>query len=130
MIFGKSVTSISFLIIGVCWACVFARVWTAPHPAARATVSASERQAIGRAFEKREPALDDSVRRHFPGDSWSQDDDFHALELRWAREAAAARGVSVGDILRAIDEDLRAHGADQPLRRDGAAPCKPRPFYD
>ena len=124
------VTAVAVLVTAVCWTWAFATAWTAAGSSPQRTLSPSERQEIGRVVSKREAVWENSVQRRFPGDSWSQDDDFHASELRWARGAAAFGRVSVGEVLRAIDEDLRARGAKQPLRRNGAAPCKPRPFYD
>lgn len=120
----------AFFLASACWIFVFARAAVAPVPPSGRALSPAERQAVGRAIARREPAWERQVRLHFPGDDWSQDDDFHALELQSARREAARYGVSAGEVLRAIDEELRARNGEQPGRRRGAARCKPRPFYD
>jgi hypothetical protein len=84
---------------------------------------------VGRAAAALEPAWREKSRKSFPGDLWSQDDDFHGAERQWVLEEARRHRTSLGEVLRAIDQDLRAH-PPQPPRKATAAPCKPRPFYD
>lgn len=76
----------------------------------------------------RETGFRDRSRRHFPGDVWSQDDDFHNMEQRWVRGVAKQNDFSVGELFYAIDKDIRSKRV--PNRRSSASPCKPRPFYD
>ncbi|MDQ3263514.1 MAG: hypothetical protein M3Y59_07640 [Myxococcota bacterium] len=84
----------------------------------------------GQLAAQAEPGLRLEARRNFPGDAWSQDDDFAARERKWATEQAARLGVQVSEVFRAVDEELHASSPPSPPRQTGAAPCKPRPFYD
>jgi hypothetical protein len=70
-----------------------------------------------------------SAAREFPGDHWSQDDDFHHQEEHWIRDQFASSGLTPGQLLHAIDADLRAHFPN-PMRKATASPCKPRPVYE
>jgi hypothetical protein len=83
---------------------------------------------LSRALAPMEPVFERRARRHFPGDRWSTDDDFHNMEQRWVRDTARRRGVSVGALFYAIDADIRAKRVNN--RKNTASPCKPRPFYD
>ena len=116
------------LLVGCC---VFAlsRAMSASYPAPRHTLTEEERAVVGRAAARQEPARREKSRKSFPGDHWSQDDDFHNAERSWVEREARRRNVSAADMLRAIDEDLRAHPPEPP-RRATVAQCKPRPFYD
>lgn len=121
------------IALSIIAACVFTLSWrsaTAKSPAPNRTLTETERRAIGRDLAKREPDMRNAARLHFPGDHWSADDDFHNAELRNARGLATKLGVSVGEILRSIDEDIRNPASQNPGRQHNAHPCKPRPFYD
>lgn len=93
------------------------------------SLSAAERQEVGGTAALMEPTWRVGSRLHFPGDAWSQDDDFQASERAWVHREAERRGVSPRDIFRAIDEHLHAHPPSPP-RKATASPCKPRAFYD
>jgi hypothetical protein len=100
-----------------------------PLPPSR-RLSAEERAEVGRAAAREEPEWRRKSRQSFPGDAWSQDDDFGASERQWAVDEARRRGVPVTDVLWAIDEELHASSPVLPPRKATASPCKPRPFYD
>ena len=127
-VFGVAVTALAGLTAIV-------RAMTAPVPAPLRALGAAERQQIAEALAKQEPRWRLQAEHLFPGDRWSQDDDFFNQEHRAVRGAAASHGTNVGEILRAIDEGLRAapHNRNDDRNADrkvGAAPVKPRPFYD
>lgn len=117
---GVAVTALVGLV-------AIARALTAPVPAAGRSLPAAERREIAQALAAQEPVWRSRAEAYFPGDRWSQDDDFFNQEHRAVRGMAAARGTSPGEILRAIDEGLRTAPAN---RKVSAAPVKPRPFYD
>jgi hypothetical protein len=119
-------------IAGACLAIVIARAASAEAPAPPAqSADAMLRATLAADVAPREPAWRDSAEEIFPADRWSQSDDFHAREARRIVELANERGVSVEDVLRAIDEDLRRVPYEVAAQRGArAVPCKPRPFYD
>jgi hypothetical protein len=90
-------------------------------------LSDEEREKIGNALAALEPSWAERAAEAFPGDVWSQEDDFARIEHEQAQAQARKYGASMGDVLRAIDESLRIRSAG---RRVGVSPCKPRPFYD
>jgi hypothetical protein len=77
------------------------------------------------ADQRRDAAL------HFPGSLWSQQDDFGANEGKLARRVANDRHVSIGSVLRVLDEGMRERWPTRP----GATvikkivPCRPRLSY-
>lgn len=115
----------------LCGATAVVRAATVQRPAPPARrLSAEERAEVGRAAAREEPGWRQRSRQSFPGDFWSQDDDFGASERQWALDESRRRGVPVVDVLRAIDEELHAASPVLPPRKATASPCKPRPFYD
>ncbi|ADO75263.1 conserved uncharacterized protein [Stigmatella aurantiaca DW4/3-1] len=114
---------------GVLFALAVARAGSASLPARPRHLSESERAAEGRLGAAEEPRWRKDAMHRFPGDRWSQDDDFHASERNWALGVSRRRDVPPEDVFRAIDEDLRAHPVEPP-RKASASPSKPRPFYD
>lgn len=67
--------------------------------------------------------------QNFPGDPWSQDDDFHAMESQRAYQQANANRIALSETLRAIDDGLRSGWQRQGSLRATVAPCRPRPVY-
>jgi hypothetical protein len=103
------------------------RTLTAPSAAAP-TLKGGARERVAAAIALQEVELRRRATLEFPGDRWSQSDAFGALEQDKVREAARNEKVAIGSVLEVMDGDLRAHRS--PGRAVGAAPCKPRPFYD
>jgi hypothetical protein len=96
-----------------------------PHPN---PPEAGAANAIARTVADSESAARDRAREAFPGDRWSQDDDFHNHEARLARRLAATHRTGLDHVFAIIDADLRSQRV--PARKATAAPCKPRPFYE
>ena len=117
---GLSVTALTALWVGI-------RAATAPAPPAPRVLSPAERRELAASLARQEPYWQDYSERHFPGDRWSQDDDFFNLEQQAVRSLAQSRGTSPATVLLGIDELLRAAPSG---RKVTASPCKPRPFYD
>jgi hypothetical protein len=69
--------------------------------------------------------------KDFPADPWSQDDAFHNLEYRRAKEIARKRGMSVQDVLLAMDEGMRERWPKPVAINQKATvpPCRPRPIH-
>jgi hypothetical protein len=71
------------------------------------------------------------VIKDFPADPWSQDDGFHNHEYRRARQIGGQRGMSLQDVLLAMDRGMREHwpkpaGIHQ---NPSVPPCRPRPIH-
>ncbi len=113
-----------------CLGFVAVRAATVPAPPDGRPATAEERAAIALEFAQIEPAWRNATQHAFPGDHWSQDDDFHNKELALARRIAMSWQIRLSDVLMAIDEGLRREYPGDPSRKPSASPCKPRPFYD
>jgi hypothetical protein len=118
-----------WLLFALCGATAVVRAATSELPSPQRRLSADERARVGRAAAAEEPGWRLRSRHSFPGDHWSQDDDFGASERSWSMDEARRRDVPVTDVLGAIDEELHS-GPVTPPRKATASPCKPRPFYD
>jgi hypothetical protein len=113
--------------------CVVA-LWRATTPAPPSSADAATeqvRRAIFAEVARQEPSMRAEAAHQFPGDAWSQDDDFHQREQKEARNAANRYHVRLGDALRALDDGLRDRW---PLpagvvMRPGVPPCRPRLTY-
>lgn len=122
---------VSFAVFAACVAVAIGRAATAPEPPSARSASAAERRAFAGQVAAAEADWQINAARKFPGDHWSQDDDFHNVEQRVVRQAARQLGVQPSDLLRAIDENLHDQTAQgRSPRRASVVPCKPRPFYD
>ena len=111
---SRSLWGLALLVGSVVFA--LSRAMSASYPAPKRTLSELERATVGRAAAGQEPAWREKSRKSFPGDLWSQGDDFHNAEQSWARREARRLNVSTADVLRAVDEDLRAHPPEPPRR--------------
>jgi len=69
--------------------------------------------------------------KEFPGDPWSQDDEFHHGEAGRARWYSDRRGVSLAHVLRALDDGLHGRWPKPRGARlvTGVQPCRPRLDY-
>ena len=109
------------------------RVATLPRLTPAPPADAATRARIATIVRGREPAMRRSALERFPGDPWSQGDDFGNAERRLVRELAAREHVRPSSVLEAIDHDVRTRPFSDPRQqivRGGVAPCMPRPFYD
>ncbi|MCY1033014.1 hypothetical protein OV207_16200 [Corallococcus sp. BB11-1] len=119
-----------WLAFALCGVTVGVRAATVAPAPERKHLSDVERAQAGRAAAAEEPRWRAQSLHNFPGDRWSQDDDFSASERQWATGEAERRKVPVEEVFRAVDDELRASGPLRPPRKATAAPCKPRAFYD
>jgi hypothetical protein len=98
----------------------------AHEPGVSASPEAQERSAA--AVREKEPELRRKALERFPGDPWSQGDDFGNGERELVRKLGTDEGVRPGAVLDAIDRDVKAFPGNG--ERGAVAPCMPRPFYD
>jgi hypothetical protein len=78
-----------------------------------------------------EAELRTAAAKSFPGDPWSQDDEFHHAERGRARWFSDRRGVSLAHVMRAIDDGLHGRWPKPQGARvvPGIQPCRPRLDY-
>ncbi|AGC41853.1 hypothetical protein MYSTI_00503 [Myxococcus stipitatus DSM 14675] len=119
-----------WLVLALCGGVAVARALASEVRTPSRRLSTEERLVLGRAAAQAEPHWRRRSLHSFPGDSWSQDDDFGASERGWVMQEARRRDVPVTEVFDAIDTELRASGPVLPPRKAHASPCKPRPFYD
>lgn len=120
--------------MAVAAAATLVAVWLAASPPPLAQPPDASRDEAARfvaRLRRDEPGMRRKALEKFPADAWSQGDHFGSAERRALRDEAQRAGVSVGSLIRAVDDDVHAH----PLTLDGAprglvAPCMPRPFYE
>jgi hypothetical protein len=117
---GASVTLVC------CAVAVFTAATSSIPPEAR-SLSPDERRAVASGLAEQEEQWRLGAARAFPGDLWSRDDAFFSYEQLRIRNVAARERTAPGDILLGIHELLRETPKG---RKTGAAPCKPRPFFD
>ncbi|MCP3065487.1 hypothetical protein LXT21_42660 [Myxococcus sp. K38C18041901] len=119
-----------WLGLALCGGVAVARAVTSEVKAPSRRLSSEEREVLGRMAAEAEPHWRRRSMHSFPGDHWSQDDDFGASERGWVMTEARRRDVPVTDVFDAIDTELRASSPVTTPRKATASPCKPRPFYD
>lgn len=94
------------------------------------SASAADRAYIGRAIRREEAGYRREALKKFPGDPWSQGDDFGQRERTFVNKHAKQRGLRPGAVLEAIDHDVRTFPDAFPGQSRGdVPPCMPRPFY-
>lgn len=115
---------------------VASKAASAPPPPPGRAATLGELHHLATEVATQEPNWRNRSEESFPGDHWSQRDDFHAQERDKVKDLAGAQKLPVEQVLRAVDQDVRAlrsrlgptMTADP--RGARAVPCKPRPFYD
>jgi hypothetical protein len=131
----RLVLSSSYVVAGaiaVVGAAAVIRAATASSPlppSPRAPPSEEVRRAIFREIAAAEPGLRDAAAKKFPGDAWSQDDDFHNREQESMRRLAGAYDVAFGEVLKAVDDGLRERWPGAGGMRSSVPPCRPRLDY-
>lgn len=109
-------------VVGVC---------SIPVTPPRGDSSARARERVARAVRDAEPGFRRKSLEMFPGDPWSQGDQFAAQERELVEKLARDEKMRPGAIFKVIDRDVK-HGYPSPLARERGrvAPCMPRTFYD
>lgn len=126
------ITAVAVVVLVVTVDFVAGKARSAPRAPAGRIATIGEARYVATAIATEEPGWRNKSEESFPGDHWSQRDDFHAQERDKAKDLASSQKLPIEQVLRAIDEDVRASrrvGAADP-RGAKAVPCKPRPVYD
>lgn len=86
---------------------------------------------VARAVRDAEPGFRRVALEMFPGDPWSQGDQFAAAERTLVSQLANDRHMRPGAIFDVVDRDVkRDYPAPLARERGRVAPCMPRTFYD
>ena len=99
----------------------------APPPAAEA--DEKTRRDAFRTIAYDEPPARGKAAHQFPGDIWSQDDDYHGQESKKMRSYAGEHQVRLDDVVRAVDEGMKNGWTPRGLMKPGVPPCRPRLDY-
>lgn len=106
-----------------------ARAATAPPPPSGRPITEAEAHAVYHDAVSHERGDRRQAAIAFPGDVWSQDDDFHRRENDAVRQFASKHDVRIADVLRALDDGMHA-GWPAPGRPVATVPpCRPRLAY-
>lgn len=122
---------IAWLGFGAACVAALALAALAPKIAPDPEADDATRRSVYYSASSEEPSLRTSAAKSFPTDPWSQDDDFHNQEFRRIQNFASADKMSVGSLLAALDEGMRARWPHSPSSnpRPTVPPCRPRPIY-
>ena len=86
---------------------------------------------VARVVRDAEPGFRRKSLEMFPGDPWSQGDQFAAQERELVEKLAKDEHMRPGAIFDAIDRDVkRSYPAPSARERGRVSPCMPRTFYD
>jgi hypothetical protein len=111
-----------------CLAALVVAVTAAAPPPGAAADERVQRDAF-RVIANDEPASRGKSAHSFPGDLWSQDDDYHGQEAKKMRSFAGERQIRLDDVIRAVDDGMKQGWAPRALMKPGVPPCRPRLDY-
>jgi hypothetical protein len=97
----------SWVGLSLCLVLALFRVLTSSAAPPLQPLSPETATQIADQLASQEPAMRLRNRQRFPGDRWSQDDDFHASEAGWARQQAGLYRTSLQEIFKAVDAHLK-----------------------
>src|SRR5215467_1630752 len=95
-------------------------------PPVPAPLSAELSRQAYQTITSQEPAQRRESSKKFPGDPWSQDDDFHEREQREARKFAGSHEARLPDVLRALDDGMHERWSTRANPQPRVPPCRPR----
>jgi hypothetical protein len=114
--------------VALCGAALL-RAATAATEHGTAAAAESERREAFAIIAENEAPMRARTEKNFPWDQWSQDDNYHAVEMDRCAAFANLRGLSIGAVLQAVDDGMR-EGWPRPagaIMKATVAPCHPRP---
>ncbi len=133
-VIARKVTIASLVVLAGSVVFVASRAESAPRPDVGRRATVGEARYFAGSVATDEPHWRNKSVESFPGDLWSQRDDFHAQERDRVKDLSEKQKIPVEQVLRAVDEDVRASarrpGVVGDPRGARAVPCKPRPVYD
>jgi len=116
-------------IVAVVAVVAVVRAATASGPAPGHPLSDEQAHAVYRDLASRERGMRREAAVAFPGDLWSQDDDFHRRENDTARDFASHKEVRLDDVVRAVDDGMKQRWPAPSRPVATVPPCRPRLSY-
>ena len=118
------------IVIAVVAVLAMVRAATAPPPAPpNKPIEEKAARDAYRDVTSRERQMRRDAAVKFPGDRWSQDDDFHERESEAVRGFAGSHELRLSDVVRAVDDGMREHWPTSGLPNPKVPPCRPRLSY-
>jgi len=117
------------IVVGVVTLLAVFRVATAKPIALAKPITEVQAHDAYRDVTGRERTMRRDAAVKFPGDPWSQDDDFHERENEQVRAFATSKEIRLSDVLRSVDLGMRAHWITSVQPNPRVPPCRPRLSY-
>ena len=105
------------------------RVATAKPPAPGKPITDAQAHEAYRDVTSRERTMRRDAAVKFPGDPWSQDDDFHEREHEEMRSFAGSKELRLSDVVDSVDRGMREHWPTPVTPYPKVPPCRPRLSY-
>ena len=117
------------LVIVVVASLAMVRAATAKPPAPGKPITEAQAREVYRDVTSRERKMRRDAAVKFPGDPWSQDDDFHERENEQMRSLATSKEIRLSDVVGAVDQGMREHWPTTVTPNPKVPPCRPRLSY-
>ena len=117
------------IVIVVALSLALVRVATARPPAKVKAIDDKTAHEAYRDITSRERTMRRDAAVKFPGDPWSQDDDFHERENEQVRTFATSRELRLSDVVRSVDDGMRERWPTSIVPNPKVPPCRPRLSY-
>lgn len=117
------------IVIAVVATLALVRVATAKPQETGKPITAAQAHEAYRDVTSRERTMRRDAAVKFPGDPWSQDDDFHERENEEMRSFASSKEIRLSDVLGAVDQGMREHWPTTVIPNPKVPPCRPRLSY-
>ena len=117
------------IVIVVVASLALVRVATATPPAPGKPITEAQAKEAFRDVTSRERKMRRDAAVKFPGDPWSQDDDFHERENEEIRAFASSKEIRLSDVLGAVDQGMSEHWPTTVSPNPKVPPCRPRLSY-
>lgn len=105
------------------------RVATAKPPESGKPITEAQAHDAYRDVTSRERTMRRDAAVKFPGDPWSQDDDFHERENEEIRSFSGTHGIRLSDVVRSVDDGMRERWLTPVQPYPKVPPCRPRLSY-
>ncbi len=117
------------VVIAVVASLAIGRAATAKPPPPGKPITEGQAHEAYRDVTSRERTMRRDSAVKFPGDPWSQDDDFHEREHEAIRTFANSKDIRWSDVIGSVDRGMREHWPSPVTPNPKVPPCRPRLSY-